>query len=267
MALYKKSNKVQGTVVMKPIRIWTAALAEFGKSLSGVGCRCLPLLILVAVSSTAIAQEIRYSWLDMSFMNQDVGRSGALTPLPGQVVEVSVSDGSGVRFRGSVGTWNNLYLMIDYGSTDIDLTGLVSNSNTGFEQAVADEFDYTTIRGGVGLRFPIRYNTDIFGELTYDSLDFDFGSFAGENFDMDRQEVGGALGVRTMFGDHVQVYLHARYSAVGDADLTTGFFDTDTLVGAGLAWELIRGLSVVGDYESGEFSSWSIGFRLDLSED
>ena len=90
---------------------------------------------------------------------------------------------------------------------------------------------------------------------------------AGEDFDMSRKELGGAVGVRTMFGDHVQVYLHARYTAVGDANLTTGFFDTDTLVGVGVAWELIRGLSLVGDYESGEFSNLSIGFRLDLSED
>ena len=26
-------------------------------------------------------------------------------------------------------------------------------------------------------------------------------------------------------------------------------------------------LSLVADYESGEFSSWSVGFRLDLDED
>jgi hypothetical protein len=157
--------------------------------------------------------------------------------------------------------------MVDYNSTDIDLTGTVSNSNTGFVEEVEDEFDYTAIRGGIGLRIPLRYDTDIFGELTYDSLDFDFGSFAGEDFDMGRKEMGGTLGIRTMFGDHVQAYLHGRYTAVGDADLTTGIFDTDTLVGVGIAWEVIQGLSLVGDYESGEFSSFSIGFRLDLSED
>jgi hypothetical protein len=225
------------------------------------------MIVLVGSGHAASAQDLRYSWLDMSFMGQDVSRSGALSPLPGRVVDISTTDGAGVRFRGSVGTWKNFYLMIDYGSTDIDLTGTVSNSNTGFVEEISDEFDYTTIRGGIGLRFPLRYDTDIFGELTYDSLDFDFGSFAGENFDMARKEVGGAVGVRTMFGDHVQAYLLARYSAVGDADLTTGIFDTDTLVGVGVAWELIRGFSLVGDYESGEFSNWSIGFRLDLSED
>ena len=239
---------------MRPIKPW--AVARFA------------LLLAITCSAHIVsAQELRYSWLDMSFMGQDVSRSGALSPLPGQVVDISVSDGAGVRFRGSLGTWKNLYLMLDYSSTDIDLTGSVTNENTGFVEEFADEFDYTAIRGGIGLRYPLRYETDIFGELTYDSLDFDFGSFAGENFDMGRKELGGTLGIRTMFGDHVQAYLQARYTAVGDADLTTGIFDTDTLVGVGVAWEVIRALSLVGDYESGEFSSFSVGFRLDLSED
>lgn len=252
---------------MRPFRLLFTRLSWTRLTLASKASVYLSLLAVAASGDNAAAQEIRYSWLDMSFMGQDVGRQGALTPLPGQVVDISASDGSGVRFRGSFGTWHNLYAFVDYGSTDIDVTGLVSNENTGFEQRIEDEFDYTTIRGGIGLRYPLRFDTDIFGEVTYDSLDLDFGSFATENFDMDRQEVGGALGVRTMFGDHLQAYLHVRYSAVGDADLTTGIFDTDTLVGAGVAWELIRGLSLVGDYEAGEFSSWSIGFRLDLSED
>jgi hypothetical protein len=157
--------------------------------------------------------------------------------------------------------------MFDYGSTDIDVIGSVSNPVVPEPEIFEDEFDYTAIRGGIGLRFPIFDATDIYGELTYDSLDFDFGSFAGEDFDMDRQEAGGTIGVRTMFGDHLQVGIHGRYSNVGDANLTTGIFDTDTLFGAGLVWEMIRGLSIVADYESGEFSSWSIGFRLDLDED
>jgi hypothetical protein len=233
----------------------------------GAISRYFLIILLLGSSYAADAQDLRYSWLDMSFMAQDVGRSGSLSPLPGQVVDISATDGAGVRFRGSVGTWKNFYLVFDYGSTDIDLTGVVTNSNTGFVQEIEDEFDYTAVRGGIGLRFPLRYDTDIFGEVTYDSLDLDFGSFAGEDFDMGRKEIGGTLGARTMFGDHVQAYLHARYTAVGDADLTTGIFYTDTLFGVGVAWELIRGLSLVGDYESGEFSSVSLGFRLDLSED
>ena len=228
----------------------------------------LALILALAFSGhIASAQELRYSWLDMSFMGQDVSRSGALSPLPGQIVAIDVTDGSGVRFRGSVGTWKNLYLMVDYGSTDIELTGTVTNTNTGFVEDIADEFDYTSIRGGIGLKYSVGFNTDIYGEATYDSLDLDFGSFAGEDFDMDRQEWGAALGVRTLFGDDFEARAHARYTNLGDADLTTGFFDTDVLFGAGFAWQFIRGLHLVGDVEIGEFSSWSIGFRLDLDED
>jgi hypothetical protein len=84
---------------------------------------------------------------------------------------------------------------------------------------------------------------------------------------MGRQEPGGTLGIRTLIGDDFQVQLHGRYSQIGNADLTTGVFDSDTLIGVGLAWQIIRGLFLVGDYENGEFSSWSIGFRLDLDED
>jgi hypothetical protein len=228
----------------------------------------LPCLLL-AIAEDTRAQDIRYSWLDMSFMGQDVSRAGTL-PSPGfpeQAVTLETSDGAGVRFRGSLGTWRNFYLVIDYGSSDIDLEGFVDNPNLPEPERFADEFDFTTIRGGVGYRFTILFNTDLFAELTYDSLDFDFGSFAGENFDMDRQEPGATLGVRTLFGDNFQVQLHGRYSQLGDADLTTGIFDTDTLFGVGVAWQIIRGLSLVADYESGEFSNWSVGFRLDLEED
>ena len=227
----------------------------------------LPIVALICIASPATAQEIRYSWLDLSFMGQDVGLQGALSPLPEQIVAIAVTDGTGVRFRGSIGTWNNLYAFIDYGSTDIALTGTVTNTITGVTSDFADEYDFTSIRGGVGLMWPIFDGTDIFGELTLDSLDFDFGSFAGEDFDMSLRDFGGRAGVRTMFGDHLQARLYGRYTNVGDPDLTGGFFDPDVLVGAGFTWEFIRGMAIVGDYESGQLSAWSLGFRLDLDED
>jgi len=227
----------------------------------------LTLLLLVGATGTANAQELRYSWLDMSFMYQDVSQQGTLNPLPEQTVEIDTTDGAGIRFRGSLGTWYGFYLMVDYGSTDISLTGSVTNTVTGVSLTFADEFDYTTIRGGIGLKYSIFHKTDIIGEVTYDSLDFDFGSFAGENFDMGRTDFGATLGFRTLLGDHFELRAHGRYSDMGNVDLTTGILDPDTLFGVGFSWEVIRGLAIVGDFESGELSSWSVGFRLDLDED
>lgn len=235
------------------------------KKLQIQGSMALAALLLLFAAGPAAAQEIRYSWLDMSFMGQDIDRSGVQVPIVGQSVEVAGSDGSGVRFRGSVGTWKNLYLFVNYASTDIDVDAVITNAQGVFE--ASDEFDFTSIRGGLGWKWSVFNKTDLFAEVSYDSTDFDFGSFAGENFDADAQEIGGALGFRTLFGDHFEVKVQGRYTDVGDIDLSTLEFDSDTLYSIGFAWNVIRGFSIVGDFESGEFSSYALGFRLDLDED
>ena len=55
------------------------------------------------------------------------------------------------------------------------------------------------IRGGFGFRWGDGFNTDITFEISYDSMDYDFGSFAGESFDADSKDVGGAIGVGIAF--------------------------------------------------------------------
>jgi len=222
------------------------------------------ILFLAGITSTASAQEVRYAWMDMSYIAQDIDRMATQIPVPGQTVDVDASDGNGIKFRGSFGTWHNLYMFAEYGSADIEVDALVTNAQGQFP--TNDEFDYTVVRSGVGLRLPVGFSTDIYGEISYDSVDFDFGSFAGENFDTDENDVGGALGVRAMITDNLELRAFGRYTNVGDVDLNTGLFDSDTLFGAGFGWTIIRGLSIVGDYETGEFTNWSIGFRLDLSE-
>ena len=240
-------------------------LAAVPKTAPGRTPRLIGALLAIAFSAAATAQEVRYSWLDMSYMNQDVDRAGTQVPIIGQTVDIVGSDGDGVRFRGSVGTWNNLYAFFDYGATDIGVAALVTNDQGQFP--AEDEFDYTTIRGGVGLRIPVGFKADLYGEVSYDSLDLDFGSFAGEDFDTDDKGVGGAIGLRAMLLNDLELRVYGRYTSVGDVDLNTAEFDDDTLIGAGFGWQLVRGLSIVGDYEAGEFSNWSIGFRLDLDED
>jgi hypothetical protein len=227
--------------------------------------RIIAALLLIAVSSTATAQDIRYSWFDIAFGQQDVGKSASFSDIVvGQSVDIDTSDGSGIRFRGSVGTWHNLFAFVDFKSSDIDVAAVVTSP---LEQVSAsDEFDFTAIRGGVGLRWPLTLKTDIYGLVTYDSTDLDFGSFAGEDFDAGDKDVGATLGIRTMFRDEVELRASVRYSGVGDVDLNTGIMDADTLFGVGFGYELIRGLSITGDFESGQFSSWNIGFRLDLDE-
>ena len=87
---------------------------------------------------------------------------------------------------------------------------------------------------------------------------------------MNRQETGGTFGIRHLFGDHFTTSrLHVRYTGVGDADLTTGILRQRYADRRWVRyWELVRGFSLVADFESGEFSSL-VGriSDLDLDED
>jgi hypothetical protein len=232
-----------------------------------VVAKMVTAFLLLAGSSVALAQDVRWSWFEISLIEQDVGDAeGSLTDfLLNQTVDVATSDGNGIKFRASFGTWHNLFAFVDFTSTDIDVDVVVTNA--GGEFPASDEFDYTTYRSGIGVKWSVTYSTDLYGAISYDSTDFDFGSFAGESFDAGDKDIGAQLGLRSMFGDDLELRVHARYTNVGAVDLTTGVLDSDTLFGLGFGYELVRGLSIIGDYESGEFSSWNIGFRLDLSED
>ncbi len=224
------------------------------------------VMLLMAVPSAALAQEVRWSWFEVSFVQQDIDEQGTMTDFVlNQSVDVDAKDGDGIKFRASIGTWHNLFAFLDFNSSDIDVDAVVTNAGGVFP--AEDEFDYTAIRGGVGIKWAVTHKTDLYGAVSYDSADFDFGSFAGENFDTGDKGFGGELGFRSMLGDKFEIRARARYTEVGVVDLSSGVLDTDTLVGVGFGYEVIRGLSIIGDYEAGEYSSWNIGFRLDLNED
>ena len=228
--------------------------------------KIVAVLLLMTCSSATLAQDVRYSWFEISYVQQDIGKEGSMTDeLLGQTVTISSTDGNGIKFRGSVGTWHNLFAFVDFNSSDLIVDATVSNSQG--QVSARDEFDFTAIRGGVGFRWPVMQKTDIYAAVSYDSTDLDFGSFAGENFDASTKDLGATVGIRSIFRDKFELRANIRYSGVGDVDLTTGIWDSDTLFGVGFGYELVRGLSITGDYESGQFNSWNIGFRLDLDED
>ena len=226
------------------------------------------ILVTSGLAGTASAQELRYSWMDLSFMGQDVGgiEGTQETPVPDQFVDINAEDGDGVRFRGSYALGDKFYFFGEYGSSDIDVIAIVTNPQIEPTRAT-DEFDLTTVRGGVGFRWSVGFSTDINFEVTYDSIDYDFGRFAGESFDADAKDVGGGIGVRHMLSDSWEVRAHARYANGAELDLNTLEFDSGALYGAGFSWEIVRGLALVGDYESGDVDTWSLGFRLDMDED
>lgn len=224
------------------------------------------LILSTSLMNLATAQEVRYSWFEIGYMGQDVSKNGSsFDLLLNQSVDIRTLDGSGVRFGGSVGTWNNLYAIFDFATADPDVNALVTNPQGMFPGQ--DEFDLTTVRAGVGFKYTMGLSHDLFGEITFDSVSFDFGSFAGEDFDVNERDIGARLGIRSMFGDDLELRAYGRYTNVGDVNLTNKSFESDVLFGAGFGYTIMQGLSITGEYESGVIETWSIGFRLDMDED
>ena len=59
-------------------------------------------MLSVTLASTAMAQEVRYTWVEMSYVEQNAEIEGTRpTPIPGQTVVVNGVDGDGIRFRAS----------------------------------------------------------------------------------------------------------------------------------------------------------------------
>lgn len=224
------------------------------------------LLLAPMLAGTVSAQEVRYSWFELGVLGQDISQTGSQFDLGlNQSVDIDAGDGGGVRFRGSLGTWRNFYAFFDFTTADPDVDAVVTNPQGEFP--ASDRFDFTQVRAGLGYAWALSYRTHILGEFTYDSVDYDFGSFAGEDFDLNEADIGAALGVRTMLSDEFELRAFARYTNVGEADLTNGVFDSDTLFSIGAGYEFVRGLSINFDYETGEVETYSVGFRLDLDED
>ena len=232
-----------------------------------LSAKVVAALLLMICSSATLAQDVRYSWFEISYVQQGIGEGGTIfDDQIGQTVAIaSVEDGNGIKFRASVGTWHNLFAFVDFNSSDLNVDVTVTSPQG--QDSATGEFDFTAVRGGIGFKWSVMHKTDIYAAVSYDSTDLDFGSFAGENFDTGDKDVGGQVGVRSIFGDKLELRANVRYSGVGDVDLTTGIWDSDSLFGIGFGYEVIRGLSITGDYESGQFNSWNIGFRLDLDED
>ena len=203
---------------------------------------------------------------EFGVLGQDIQKSASFFDLGlNQSVDIDASDGGGVRFRGSIGTWKNFYAFFNFETSDPTVEVVVTNNQGEFFDE--DTFDLTSIGGGIAYKPSLTFKTDIIAEIGLDSVDYDFGSFAGEDFDIDEQDVGATLGIRSMLTDNLELSAHARYTNVGDVHLTEKLFDSDVLFGVGLGYMMIRGLSITLDYETGKIETLSIGFRLDLDED
>jgi hypothetical protein len=223
-----------------------------------IGMLLTPLLLGLAFD--AAASELAYTYMDFTFFQQDVVGIGTQDPVPGQTVDIVAGDGDGIAIAGGLALGDRFYLGGSFESAIIEVAGEVSNQFG--TVSVTDDFDLIRTRLHFGYLREIGENLDVYAELSYDSAEYDFGSFAGENFDMDDSGAGLRLGFRWNPRPRFEIFGSARHLTAGKLDLSKLEFESDTLVQLGLRWYFFEDLAVGIEHEEGEVSTTSLSMRF-----
>jgi hypothetical protein len=225
----------------------------------------LGMAVAVAtVPGLAGASELSYTFVDFGALGVDGTATGVQSPIPGQVVEVGSGEGDGLTVSGSLAIGQRFYLSGGYESAVMDVEALVSSPLAVI--VVGGSYDLIASRTAVGYVHPIGDTFDAIAEISYDTLEYDFGSFAGENFDVSEGGAGIGVGMRWNPRSTLEVFAMAHGSAVGEADLSTGEVDSGVRFSAGLRWYFFEDLGVGFRYESGDFDSMTISMRFGFGE-
>ena len=211
-------------------------------------------------SSLAQASELSYTFLDFQRLDNTVEVAGVQSPVPLQTVSVNTRGGDGIAVGGSMAAGDRFYLSGVYRSSIIDFSGIVTSPLATLN--VADEFDLTLGRLSLGYLRPIGEELDFIAEISYDSVNWDFGSLAGENFDLDDTGVGAQVGLRWNPVRSVELFAFARQSPVAKPNLSTRTLESDTTAHVGVRVYLFRDLGIGLEHESGEVETTTISMRF-----
>jgi hypothetical protein len=223
-------------------------------------CLCAALGFGGMLTAPGHASELSYTYLDFRYVANDVEGFGVQTPVPTQTVTVETEDGDGISVGGSVAIGEHFYFVGSYQSAIIDVTGDVVNLLG--VTPVDDNFDFVVTGLGFGYQKELRPTLDLNAELLYDAVDYDFGSFAGEDFDTHDSGAGARIGLRWNPVEPLEVAGFVRWSPVGKPDFTTQTLDSDTLIGVGVSWYFIEDLGVGVNYEVGAVDTLTVSMRF-----
>src|SRR5690606_26844234 len=121
-------------------------------------------------------------------------------------------------------------------------------------------------RAAVGYVQPIGPDFDLVFELSYDSIEYDFGSFAGESFDVDASGAGFGVGFRWNPTTAFELFAMAHGSETVDVDLTGGTLGRGTRATAGVRWYFFEDLGLGFDLRTGDVDSVNVSLRFSFGD-
>jgi len=217
-------------------------------------------LLAFALPTALSASELSYTYVDFRVLSTSVDATGTQSTTPGQDVTADAGDGDGISVAGAVALPNRFYLVGAYNSSIIDVRAHIESPLAQVD--IDDEFDLITSRFGLGYQRELAPNLDLTLEVTHDTGELDFGSLAGENFDVDTSGVGARVGFRWNPREPFELYATAGSVPYGRVMLDERRFDSGTVVNAGLRWYFFPDLGVGLDYQSGDISSVTLSMRF-----
>jgi hypothetical protein len=229
-------------------------------SASLIGCASLA----AATPGTVWASDLSYTFLDFQALDSSIDLRGFQSPVPQQTIDIDVEGGDGVAVAGSLALPGRWYLNGSFRTSVIDFTGVVQSPQV--TTNVSDTFDLVSSTLGIGYQRELADNFDLIAEVLYDSIDYDFGSLAGENFDAKDSGAGALVGFRWNPTPKFELYAAERYSPVGKVDLTAGTLGADTTFNTGVRWYFFEGFGAGFDFESGEVETFTVSMRFNFGK-
>ena len=222
------------------------------------------LLLLALPGAPSLASELSYTFIDFQAITNKLDLAGTQTPVPAQTVAILADEGDGISIGGSVSIGQRFFLAGRFQTSIVDVSGVITNPLG--TTAVSDNFDLIQSRIAFGYQKELSENFDIVFELSYDSSEYDFGSFAGENFDMRTTGTGASAGFRWNPRIPFELYGSAHLNPVGKGDLQALEFDSETRMRLGMVWYFLEDLGVGLDYEAGDVDTVSLSMRFSFGD-
>ena len=215
---------------------------------------------LVTVSTAPLASELSYTFIDFQYITQETDLGGVQQPVPSQIVGIQTDDGDGISVSGSVSFRDRYFISANFKSAIIDLAGNITNPSV--TTSVFDNFDFVNTSLGFGYIWELSDNFDVYAEGMYETVDYDFGSFAGENFDTEEGGGGARVGFRWNPRPSFELFAAARSSSIGKVNLNSFDYDNDASFRAGFFWYFFEDLGVGLDIDSGEVDTFTLSMRF-----
>jgi hypothetical protein len=215
-----------------------------------------------APSLAARATDLSYTYLDFQSLDNTVEKTAQQSPVPGQTVQIQTSGGKGIGAVGSYLFSERFYFGGYYKSSVIDYAGVVT-SPIATDHATGT-FDIVTSNLAIGYLHKFGDRLDFTAEVGFESSAYDFGSIAGENFDLKDTGVGARAGLRWNPRKPFELFLTGHYSPVEKADLTKHHYESGTSVTAGFRWYFFESLGVGIEHESGDVEITTISMRFNF---